>query len=326
MSTAIAVKQLHSKRKEDFEREVGVLEKLASLRHDHIVKLLATYQHRDSNYLLFPWATHGNLRSFWNETRDPDSREDSAPWMMEQLHGIASALMNIHRFGGQCGEKQDVEVYGRHGDIKPENILVFRDQKTGRRTLQLADFGLAEFHRVGSQPTDGHVGNKTRNPAGDPSEPSDFKPRGYSPTYRSPEIDFKQAISSKYDIWSLGCVYLEFAIWWMEGVHAVREFAIDRTTVVPSKGGSRRVDDGFFELHASTAEEKPHAKLKSSVSKVRVYSVTQCSQNNLCSGSMTSAPEATQLLFSMTIWTWWRMKCLWSTLKREPQARPLPTS
>lgn len=82
---------------------------------------------------------------------------------------------------------------GRHGDIKPENILWFQphdlngDHGAFGGKFVISDFGLTEFHRDET----GLVSpmNTAR-----------------SPTYRAPEYDVSETISQSYDIWTMGCV------------------------------------------------------------------------------------------------------------------------
>lgn len=111
-------------------------------------------------------------------------------------------------------------MFGRHGDLKPENILLFRQPcKEGPSALSefnlgrlvISDFGLTSFHQ---QPAS--VQTKARTLA-------------RSPTYRPPECDIgDQIVSQRFDIWSLGCVLLEFATWFLAGWDSVEEFSYKR--------------------------------------------------------------------------------------------------
>jgi serine/threonine protein kinase len=148
------------------------------------------------------------------------------------MAGLASGLSMIHNFkttialapeGGftlpddgiklavQTGE----EMFGRHGDIKPENILWFKrpldiEQQDGMGVLQLTDFGLGRFH-----------GRESR---------SNVNPKSIynSPTYEPPECKLEVPVTRKYDMWSLGCLYLEFVTWLLEGEKNIEEFSNNR--------------------------------------------------------------------------------------------------
>ena len=141
------------------------------------------------------------------------------------------------------------KVWGRHGDIKPQNILWYSENRDGSSlgTLKLADFGQAELN----------------------SQWSRSKHRGdlaHSPTYRAPEFDIPPYIThASYDIWSLGCVYLESVAWMIRGYNAVKEFAESR---VSSDKLMQMDTDAFFETSGQAGREE--AKLKPCVKDVSV--------------------------------------------------------
>jgi hypothetical protein len=41
-------------------------------------------------------------------------------------------------------------------------------------------------------------------------------------------LDLEERISQKYDIWSLGCVFLEFSVWYLQGHDDVEAFSLER--------------------------------------------------------------------------------------------------
>lgn len=72
-------------------------------------------------------------------------------------------------------------------------------------------------------------------------------------------------IGRSYDIWTMGCLYLEFIAWLLGGWELVREFTIVRTTQVVTQSLDSW-DSSFFELVESekTAEIKKEVKEVSS--------------------------------------------------------------
>jgi serine/threonine protein kinase len=94
------------------------------------------------------------------------------------------------------------DLYGRHGDVKADNILYFeRDD-----ILVIADFGLGRLH------------TKISRSGQDP------KTLERSATYRAPEFDTSEGrISRACDIFSLGCMFLEFATWYLLGWKSVKD-------------------------------------------------------------------------------------------------------
>jgi serine/threonine protein kinase len=128
-----------------------------------------------------------------------------------QLRGLADALDKIHGFGGGQGSY-------RHGDIKPENILRVRTKSVAPSEidvgiLKIADMGLAKHHTIVTE----------------------FRPptsmRYTTYRYEPPEVisgvsgvSANSGRSRRQDIWSVGCVTLEFIIWLLYGAGALNEF------------------------------------------------------------------------------------------------------
>lgn len=163
---------------------------------------------------MFEWAD-GNLEQFWKR-RQVEISPSATKWMAEQCRGITNAIKRIHglatwqreeRASGQ--QETWVKDWGRHGDIKPTNILWFLTHGEDRDHLVVADLGLTRYH---SSLTKSRV----------------MRVDGYTGTYRAPEIDLGSPISPKYDIWSLGCVFFEFCIWYLLGYEDVENFQRDR--------------------------------------------------------------------------------------------------
>ncbi|KAF2122404.1 hypothetical protein BDV96DRAFT_483175 [Lophiotrema nucula] len=107
-------------------------------------------------------------------------------------------------------DHRHTERFGRHGDINPANILWYdrTDSNNGelKGILKLADFGQAEINSRLTKSKKGSVANTL--------------------TYRPPECDLQpKIIRQSYDIWCLGCVYLEFTTWMLGGWPLVMEFA-----------------------------------------------------------------------------------------------------
>jgi serine/threonine protein kinase len=212
-----------------------MLIKIAKRRHGHLIQLLATYTLGREYHFLFPWAD-ADLRKLWGNDALPPFNEQKYLWTLQQMRGLASALQVIHEYEfpeayaplveGQltvgrfriAGIKQTDPKFGRHGDIKPENILFF--EATGN--LQITDLGLGQFHGIKSR--------------------SQIAAKGGSPTYIPPEILLNKPFSRAYDIWSLGCVFLEFITWLVEGWKAVGSFADNRIEAAHDK----IEDDTFF--------------------------------------------------------------------------------
>lgn len=144
--------------------------------------------------------------------------------------------------------------WGRHGDIKPENILWFVDYEGKRDYLAISDFGLTQFDTAKSH-----------------SRASQDHILGFSSTYRAPDLHLEdQKISQKYDVWSLGCVFLEFISWFLLGYdETVSRFTQARLADEP-EGVIR--EDTFFVLENNPSTSPRYATLKVSVVEVMLTS------------------------------------------------------
>ncbi|KAK4119075.1 kinase-like protein [Parathielavia appendiculata] len=267
-----AVKTLHTRRREEYEREVEVLQRFSGRHegHPHLIRLLLTYQHKDAYHMTFPWA-NGNLRDFWENEPAPQRTQDMARWMVTQCFGIADGLQKIHGDGHVAGLSSNDKNTGRHGDIKPENILWFKTYNGSDNHLLICDFGLSRFHSYQSQSID--------------------KLPGCSPSYRPPECDlYRLRISVKYDIWTLGCLLLDFLTWYLRGWYAVDTQFTDARLAdegwVPFNPGSISdherpyYEDKFYKLRDDG--KCVSAQLKPSVIKVRLALMQPCFHSLPC--------------------------------------------
>jgi serine/threonine protein kinase len=155
-----------------------------------------------------------------------------------------------------ASDDEEHPIFGRHGDIKPQNILWFPDTKPTpdapvNGVLKLSDFGLTKYHRNSSRSKDQATSVEV------------------SPTYRAPEVDVKKYISRSYDIWSLACTYLEFASWLLLGPRAIDDFA--RRREIKSDDGVR--EDIFFQVLHPEPSGESIALVNSSVSEVRLPAI-----------------------------------------------------
>ena len=237
-----AVKRLHSQDKENFKKEVDMLKKFSNNNHPHLISLLATYEQRRTFFLVFPRA-EADLQAYWQKTAPPSPMDaETVRWVAQQCLGIANGVLKIHGYESSNSRlhpsKTHDRVFGHHGDIKPENVLWFADSAskggTDRGTLKLSDFGLADFniHRTVSRKPLSHFA-VTRN-------------------YRAPECDLPNqgAKGRQYDMWTLGCLYLEFVTWLLGGWAMVEEFTNARMSV-DSMWFDMQTDT-FFQLEKDT--------------------------------------------------------------------------
>lgn len=151
-------------------------------------------------------------------------------------------------FPRQTGADRIEERYGRHGDLDPENILWYNDSGSQidylQGTLKIADFGQARLNTKKSKTTSSPVANKI--------------------TYRPPECDTTQITRQSYDIWCLGCVYLEFATWMLGGARLLQQFVGQR--LARHANNEEFQTDQFFILKR-TSPGHSYASIKPTVTK-----------------------------------------------------------
>ncbi|KAI1114937.1 kinase-like protein [Nemania sp. NC0429] len=190
-----------------FKKEMQNLAEIHKLNHSHLIQHIATIQQGEMYCVIFDWADGGDLLSFWK--RDPNVVQTRGPelfgWCFQQMLGLVEALGSLH------------EKNCRHGDLKPENILYFKtpvnyhpaDGEYGR--LVITDFGISKLHKEATE----HRKEGTFTKAS-------------TKDYEAPEVELdkteRKARSRKYDMWSTGCIFLEFIIWLLYGQQTIDEF------------------------------------------------------------------------------------------------------
>ncbi|PMD20206.1 hypothetical protein NA56DRAFT_705018 [Hyaloscypha hepaticicola] len=195
---------------EPFNKERGNLKTLQNLHHQHLIQHFASYENGRRYYIIFPLADGGNLREFWALEDSRQRTPELALWSLQQMLGVAGALKALH------------SVNYRHGDLKPEHILHFKG--SGEGILVIAG--------VGRMST---VSNMNRTAT--------------TPSYEPPEVFLHPDTprSRKYDIWTLGCLFLDFTIWLLHGFQATNDF--DYGKGAPNFNFYKLTPDGIAETH-----------------------------------------------------------------------------
>jgi serine/threonine protein kinase len=256
-----------------FIKGVRNLRRFASRDNDFIIKLLCTFRWRNHYYFLFPWA-NGNLYDFWSHHSDPLAplqQPPTARWFSTQCLGLATALRDIHRGDAHSilHSTPQQKNQGKHGDIKPENILYF---KTGSEEdavidpaclahLKISDLGEAEFHSTTSMEVDA---------AG----------ILHTPSYSAPELRVKKISMPNYDIFSLACVLLEFVTWYLRGFDEVKRFREKRLKEQEAPVYNFHTDfkvDSFFKHVTVHVDEGRHQSLPVAIGAMHKSCVTEVS-------------------------------------------------
>lgn len=224
----VAIKELKTWKEFDKEREN--LRKIQHLEHKHLIKLIATCTRASANYVIFPWADGGNLGQFWKQ-QDSNRTREVALWSLRQMLGLVGALVALH--SGNC----------RHGDLKPENILHFKEEGI----LVISDVGVSKFH------------NKATRLREAPTNT-----RATTPIYEAPEThDPDNPRSRRWDMWSMGCMFLEHTIWLLYGHQVMMRFRRSRISDDP------QIDNGSFYRRTDQDTDPVHFQVRKAFERLR---------------------------------------------------------
>jgi len=239
---------------ENFNVELVANRQLRS--HRWTVPLLHAFKHRQTFHMIFPWADGGNMVNMWATIKNVQP-EAALDWFWTQCVYLAEAVAATHA----CRML--------HADIKPENVLCFTPKDGGEMAtahspipfeVRLADFGIStQVDGLGLM-----VGNDW------------FR---HTRTQRPPEIDVNMGgVGLPADVWSLGCVYLDFATWLLLGNPRLLSFAERRIDELNDPDGEYPPieEDTYFkvvdippEQSVNRCHEATKAVVKDSVSEVR---------------------------------------------------------
>ena len=201
---------------------------MQKLNDPHIVRYIKAYKHGDAFNLVFP-CSKTNLDHYLRDADQGapngyDKNPECSPVWAELL-GVTRALDRIIHYNTP-GQDSGETFYGYHFDLKPANILV---EESGKWLI--TDFGQAVFK----------PGTGT----------SKIRGRGGTEAYAPPEFDEPASPSNrKYDVWSLGCIFLEVGAFVMGSHKGVKDF--DSLKYTWRKGGQVQ-DDRLFTRKSAPA-------------------------------------------------------------------------
>lgn len=225
-------------------REPKFHEIMAELDHPHLLKCLASFTASSQYHMIYEKADKDleKLMIECNQAANLTSFSDTD--LAGQLYGLVGALSVVHNQEniqpssntGFLNVPHQPRGRGKSGyihDIKPDNILVFIYETDGKKTywFRLSDYSSANVvDLIDSVSGQNRVSRCTNN-------------RKCTPDYRAPEYLCEEGISRPFDLWSLGCVFLELLVWFTEDFEALEAFREARLRQV-KPGGIE--DQGFW--------------------------------------------------------------------------------
>ena len=237
LDACFALKILHTGQNSSryFDRERDIQRALRKLAHPHIVTHLATWTQDRRHYIILPYA-QCDLRQYMEHNT---FAQKDALWLLDQFYGMADAIRRIHNLSNKEEPTSSLTVVTSapgerttawHHDIKPDNILFFKDSCSSYGIFGLTDWGSAKVnpYRTGSY--------NTRSPIG-------------TLTYEPPDFTSKGTTSRPHDLWSLGCVFLELLVWAVFGWKHVQTFENERDGELDANSGTNNfADNAFWEI------------------------------------------------------------------------------
>jgi serine/threonine protein kinase len=216
---------------------------MADLSHHHLLKCLASFVFSSKYHMIYEKADC-NIEVFMRKNPNPRSLANlTTDDLAQQLFGLADALCFIHNQGSPdstpstnlLGVPQvSARKTGYIHDIKPENLLMFIYNQPGKKSywIRLSDFSCAKVVDILTT-----VSGKNRHSYKTVSKSG-------TPVYRAPEATPEGGQTSRpYDLWSLGCVYLELLVWFLDGYDALKQFREEREGLVSPNTFE---DEGFY--------------------------------------------------------------------------------
>jgi Tol biopolymer transport system component len=178
LNRAVAIKVLHEHLALDETFQARFLREaqaVAALSHPNIVDVLDFSHEQGVYYLVMELVPDGSLKTLLR--RSPEQGPVPLAVGLDLVRQAADALDYAHRQGMI------------HRDIKPDNLLLRRDNTTGALTVKITDFGLARM-------TSGSTITITGQVMG-------------TPAYMSPEQCQGLPLDGRSDLYSLGVVLFE---------------------------------------------------------------------------------------------------------------------
>ncbi|KAH8761295.1 hypothetical protein BGZ57DRAFT_858249 [Hyaloscypha finlandica] len=235
-----------------FENEIAAFQRLSksATTEGSIIGYYGTYTQSETYNIILEYADKGDLESFFQH-ENPPSETANIVEFWKSMFSIAKALKVMHNLDSGDSDTGGADVFsGWHQDLKPSNILVTthgNDQFCHQ--FKLADLGLSHFKAKvahgGAPVTQWDQGTGTYG-----------APECYRPHFSSPKS--MPRAEQNCDIWSLGCILSEAAIWVAHGGRGLEKYRQLRADELNRLG--RGGDDCFHDGEKVLDSVQAHLK------------------------------------------------------------------
>lgn len=174
------------------ELDLNEINNLINLIHPNIINMYKYFTDDHYLYIVLEYCEGGSLK----DVLDTQGRIRS-PLLFNYCHQILTAIKHCH----------DIQI--AHGDIKPANVLIDKNQR-----LKLADFGLSKgfTHKILNDDTDNSRENDQNDHELGKNGEIIIKKFDGSIPYMPPELIQMQPYDPfKADVWSLGVTFYQLA-------------------------------------------------------------------------------------------------------------------
>ncbi|KAK6843885.1 kinase-like domain-containing protein [Apiospora arundinis] len=196
-----------------FEEELKAYQTLRR-KNNNVVRCYGSfYWVSDTNVrhstIILELAEEGSLRDLYMLNDPPTAREDIHKFWLGFID-LAEALEALHNYDTGLGYSII------HQDLKPSNVLVFRNtnQSQGPFQFKIGDFGSSTVR----------YGSHSQRVLGPDA--------GAGKTYGPPELHLNHTVdyivTVSVDMWALGCIMIEAAVWLQFGEPARQRFRQER--------------------------------------------------------------------------------------------------
>lgn len=185
---------------------------------EHVIAYYGSFQQGPRRTLISEYVHGGTLLDYLRSTDPPKTRQDIHDFWISLLN-ILKGLHSVHQITNHA--KHAAEYRLVHEDLKPDNILLARDESQSIYQFQakIADFGCSNLLTMNQNGKD-----RVRL-----DQHSDA-------TYSAPESSHQQISMLRHperpagasDVWAMGCIFSEVGAWLVFGQAGVKTYLVKR--------------------------------------------------------------------------------------------------